>query len=168
MKPRKPIPKVSAKRLAREGDRAKFSSFHAAMKKVYSRKKRISGKRGPAKARQPIKRSPLKKWRRKPSEFARIYGSKARVAWFKALRCAWCEMVGEPFDSELSDNAHTVTGGKGRKADHETIIPLCREHRRKFDERRMWEAGRQSLIDKAPLYHARWLAHSGTSPETNT
>lgn len=57
--------------------------------------------------------------KRTPSEFARIYGSRARAKWVKSLPCAACAVVG------YSENAHTVNGGKSRKADHTTIIPLC-------------------------------------------
>lgn len=68
---------------------------------------------------------------RKPSEFARIYGSKARVEWVKDQPCVVCGFV-------PSENAHIVTGGMGRKADFDTIIPLCR-----FDHRVLHRFGRR-------------------------
>jgi hypothetical protein len=78
-------------------------------------------------ARQPRQAIPKKK--RTPSEFARIYGSRERVAYVKQYGCwimdAYC--IGEPVE-----NAHTVTGGMGRKANAETIIPLCRYHHREL------------------------------------
>lgn len=69
-----------------------------------------------------IARSRIKPKKRKPSEFARIYGSKKRVEWIKSLRCSSCGVVG------YSQNAHTENGGMGRKADHTTIVPLCGPH----------------------------------------
>jgi hypothetical protein len=57
---------------------------------------------------------------RKASEFLRIYGTKERVEWVKSL------------PSIVSGrtpcvNAHTSTGGMGRKADYTTIVPLTHE-----------------------------------------
>lgn len=73
-------------------------------------------------ATKPIARSkPVPKKKRTPSEFARIYGSKARVAWVKALPCAACGYAGPV----LRENAHTKTGGVGRKADARWVAPLC-------------------------------------------
>lgn len=65
--------------------------------------------------------------RRKPrtrSEFARIYGSKKRVAWIKSQPCiaAVWGCVGP------MQNAHTENGGMGRKADAKTIVPACQHH----------------------------------------
>lgn len=83
-------------------------------------------KRTPLQRTRQIKRgkqlvkSRIKRKRRKPSEFARIYGSKARVEWVKRLPCVVC---GE----RPCDNAHIVTGGMGRKADADKIVPLCGE-----------------------------------------
>lgn len=67
---------------------------------------------------------------RRRSEFARCYGSKARVAWVKRQPCVWCGVGGE------NENAHTVNGGKSRKGDYTTIVPLCRTHHCAFDEHR--------------------------------
>ena len=77
-----------------------------------------SGRKAPRR-RKPIARSPIKRKPRKPSEYARCYGSRERVAWIKSLPCMECG--GKP-----SDPAHTATGGMGRKADASTIAPLCR------------------------------------------
>lgn len=52
------------------------------------------------------------------ADFARIYGSAARVAWIRAQPCMAC-------GRGPCENAHTISGGMGRKADYETIIPLC-------------------------------------------
>jgi hypothetical protein len=83
-------------------------------------KKPLRAKAQPKRARKPIK--PKK---RKPSEFARIYGSRERVQAIKALRCEACWKYRGP-----SENAHIKTGGTGRKADFAFIVPLCRGHHR--------------------------------------
>jgi hypothetical protein len=80
---------------------------------------------------------PIARKRRKPEEFARIYGSRERVEWVKSLPCLYCAAL-SPFLAAAtvgqSQNCHTVTGGTGRKAGYETIIPLCAKHHRMFDE----------------------------------
>jgi len=75
--------------------------------------------------RSPIKRktklvakSKPKARSRAPKDFARVYGSKARVAWVAAQPCAAC-------GKGPCENAHTKSGGVGRKADYRHIIPLC-------------------------------------------
>lgn len=70
--------------------------------------------------RSPMKRTArIKPKRRTPDEFARVYHSEERVAWVQGLRCA-CGCGGTP-----CINAHTATGGAGRKAGYESIIPLA-------------------------------------------
>ncbi len=74
-------------------------------------------------------RKPIKKKSRSASEFARIYGSRARVAWVKTLGC----VVSNPVcATQPIDNAHTRTGGTSRKANAETIAPICRWHHREL------------------------------------
>lgn len=82
------------------------------------------------KRKKPIKRTAVKKINpeRRKREFARAYGSKERVEFVKALPCSFVGCNGRP-----SDNAHCITAGMGRKANADTIIPLCREHHRQFD-----------------------------------
>jgi hypothetical protein len=92
----------------------------------------IGPKKLRAKGRGPIpqRRSPVTKKprkapkkvnaKRKAREFARAYGSKERVAWVKSLPCVACTSNGR------SDNHHICGDGAGRKADHTSIIPLCR------------------------------------------
>lgn len=70
------------------------------------------------------RRSPLKRKPRKPSEFKRIYGSRARVAWVKRQPC----IVTTGVCAGPIENAHIVTGGMGRKADADQIVPLCNRH----------------------------------------
>lgn len=57
---------------------------------------------------------------RSPEEFARIYGSKARVEFVKRLPCAACG-----YDRDRCENHHIRGDGVSRKADYTTIIPLC-------------------------------------------
>ncbi len=88
---------------------------------------------------QPISKSPISKPRhavainrktkikkkpRSASEFARIYGSRARVAWVKGLVCC---AITNACEGPI-ENAHVRTGGTGRKADARFIVPLCRVH----------------------------------------
>jgi hypothetical protein len=56
--------------------------------------------------------------KRKLSEFARCYHSRARVLFVKNLPCVVCGLM-------RCDNAHIEGGGAGRKADYDKIIPLC-------------------------------------------
>lgn len=61
--------------------------------------------------------------KRRKAEWARAYHSPERVAWVRARPCFVCGCPRRP-----SENAHTVTGGMGRKADASTIAPLCAYH----------------------------------------
>lgn len=58
---------------------------------------------------------------RKAANFARAYHSDERVQWVASLRCA-CGCGVTP-----CENAHTESGGTGRKADYDTIIPLAKK-----------------------------------------
>jgi hypothetical protein len=86
--------------------------------------------------RKQVKRRNAK---RKASEFARCYGSRARVQFVKALPCCYCNalstLLGDVTKGRC-DNAHTENGGMGRKAGYATIVPLCRNHHKRFDEHR--------------------------------
>ena len=57
---------------------------------------------------------------RSKAEQYRIYGSPERQEFVRSLGCLIC---GQP--PEL---AHTKSGGMGRKADADTIAPLCNQH----------------------------------------
>lgn len=103
--------------------------------------------------------------KRRASEFKRWYGSKERVAWVRALPCVWC------LSREGSDNAHTENGGKGRKADYQTIAPLCRpchtyydQHKGVFAHDKPREFVRQGARETARI----WLASSGRADSTET
>lgn len=67
-----------------------------------------------ARGKCPKARNPSRQKR----EFARAYGSPERVAWVQGLPCTVCRAT-------PCDNAHTASGGAGRKGDHRTIAPLC-------------------------------------------
>lgn len=114
-KPSKPIPRISAKKLASLGGSLPGST--------------VTGKRSKPKACNA---------KRRASEFARCYGSKERVEWVKSLPCVGCATYWpiQPSPGWVSENAHTVTGGKGRKADADTIVPLCAAHHRAYDRHR--------------------------------
>jgi len=61
------------------------------------------------------------KEQRKREHWLRSYHSVERVKFVsEVLRCHICGKVGE--------NAHTKSGGMGRKADYDTIVSLCAEH----------------------------------------
>ncbi len=59
--------------------------------------------------------------KRHKTNWARAYHSAARVAFVKSLPCVACGH--EP--PARCVNAHTYSGGMGRKADYLTIVPLC-------------------------------------------
>jgi hypothetical protein len=72
--------------------------------------------------RAPIKRGGrIKTKKRSANEFRRIYGGRARVRWIAKLPCWACGYSGDI----PRQNAHTTTGGTGRKADADTVIALC-------------------------------------------
>lgn len=64
---------------------------------------------------------------RRSKAFARCYGSEARVLWMSRQPCCVC---GYP----VSENVHTRGGGMGRKADADTIVPMCRDHHRELHQ----------------------------------
>lgn len=79
-------------------------------------------RRSPLKRGAPPKRSTKRirprNLERQKKEFARAYHSIERVEFVKSLPCvAGC--------LRPSQNAHIETGGAGRKADYDKIVPLC-------------------------------------------
>lgn len=93
--------------------------------------------------------------KRRTSEFARCYGSRARVAWIKHLPSV--VSLGRP-----CVNAHVRNGGAGRKADARYIVPLT-----DAEHRELHAIGRASFERKygveldrwACLIDARWQRH---------
>lgn len=124
--------------------------------------------------RTPIKRhgrvKPVNR-KRRASEFVRPYGSKSRVGWVASLPC----VVGLLCDGP-TENAHTRTGGAGRKGDADSIVPLCRSHhvtlhrvgRASFERRyRLDLAAEAARVDAAwrSRDDGRTLEHSAAKAE---
>lgn len=132
-------------------------------------------KRKPKSPRPPTRKSAprrtaIKKKPRKPSEYARIYGSKERVKFVKNHACCYCASLHPLFGIQSagrSHNAHTENEGMGRKGHYTTIIPLCATHHRLYDEYkypfdRKNQSVRDALAEVAPKIEAAWLRVSGT------
>jgi hypothetical protein len=117
-----------------------------------------------------LRRSPIKRGKppkavnkkRKKSEWARAYHSEAFVRFTKSAPCA--------ADGRTPcDAAHTESGGAGRKADWDTIIPLCsgingchaKQHREGWAAIGMSEEGRK----RAVAYHQAAWAERGLDAE---
>jgi hypothetical protein len=119
-------------------------------------------RRKPAGAPRGMKRSRLRPKKRSPEEYARIYGSRARVEWVKAQPCVVCGNL-------PSENAHTVNGGLSRKGDYQTIIPLCRfDHRLSHGVNGGWSwlgLTPEQLKTLAEETERRWQYHSNRNPE---
>lgn len=143
VKPRKPLPKISAKRLAADPSLGRRSSTIAP-------------------SRKPVKPRNAK---RRESEFARCYFSKERVAFVKSLPCVVCTGItgGLSVGHGASDNAHTgERSGMGRKAGYETIVPMCRPHHERFDrygEPFNIEECREAIQALAPKIESLWRSH---------
>jgi hypothetical protein len=108
-----------------------------------------------------MKRSALKPKKRSPSEFRRIYGSRARMLWVKSQRCAWCVLRGHLHDCGPVDNAHTENEGLSRKGHYTTIVPLGRPHHEKYDRHEhpfSSPASRLAVKYLAEETERRWLA----------
>lgn len=114
----------------------------------------------------PLRRTPITRKRRKPSETLRIYGPPERRAWVKAQACIVCIAIHPVFGfvSGHCHNAHTENGGKGRKADYTTIVPLCASHHKRYDEHQYpcdSPKVRDYIKSCAPLVEQAWRAHRG-------
>jgi hypothetical protein len=158
MKPRKEVRKVSARQLAKHPELLRGNSTIVR-----------SSSPGPRKPKSltPIKRSRIKPKPRKPSEFARIYGSRERVRFIKSLPCCLCCGIAlsdfAPDAGNSSDNAHTgERSGMGRKADFDTIVPMCRLHHRRFDTYDPpfnIEECREAIQALGPKIEQLWVLH---------
>jgi hypothetical protein len=123
-------------------------------------------KRSPMKPRtKPMPRSRLRPKKRSAESFARIYGSQERVRWVKSLPCVGCGAI--PSEERPTENAHTVTGGKGRKADAATIAPLCHGCHTKYDRHLppfRDDAARELVKVAAFATYAQWERMGGLEP----
>jgi len=106
--------------------------------------------------------NPVNRERRK-REFARAYGSKARVEWIQSLACLHCL-------SRPSENAHTPSrSGMGRKGDASTIVPLCSACHHRLHQVGLETFQSESLLDLAQcaaIIDAAWTAHISGSSRT--
>ena len=95
---------------------------------------------------------------RTKSEQYRIYGSPERQEFVRSLGCLIC---GQP--PEL---AHTKSGGMGRKADADTIVPLCHAHHSELHQHgaKTFEAHwGLDLNASAAWIEAKWQEKQGVS-----
>lgn len=103
---------------------------------------------------------------RSASEKQRIYGDAERIAWMKRQPCL---VVGRPSYPSVSEHvcwgaiecAHTENGGMGRKANADTIVPLCcTAHAllHSIGQRSFQVTYGVDLKASAASYRARWLA----------
>ena len=117
--------------------------------------------KSPKKARTRVKATNPK---RKASAFQRAYGSRARVEWVKTLACLACRRSYADGDVPIAiiQNAHVSTGGMGRKANADQIVPLCTDHHGRLHQ---WgRSGFESffglnLTAEAAAVEAVWQAH---------
>lgn len=112
------------------------------------------------KPRVPVKK---RNGKRHAAEWRRAYGSPERVKWITTVPCLMC-------GSLPSQNAHLESGGMGRKADAESIIPLC-ERCHVFQHQHGWKAltgmsnWKDAMERAAKQVAAQWLEVSGGENE---
>lgn len=104
--------------------------------------------------------------KRSLANWKRAYGSEERVQMISRMPCLLC-------GSTPSQNAHVETGGKGRKADASTVIPLCaachmEHHTQGFVTMKIGdEAGRvipkEELLACAAFLDQQWKKLNGES-----
>lgn len=90
---------------------------------------------------------------RSKKDFERIYGGKERVAWIASKPCVVCGVTARV------ENAHVKSGGMGRKAGYQYIVPLCWEHHRGLHQNvhKTFEATYAlNLAVLAAMYQAEW------------
>ncbi len=107
-------------------------------------------------SRQRLVRTKKKAWKRKPTEFARIYGSKERVLFVKDLPCVGCGLW------HPVENHHIEGDGLSRKADYTKIVPLCLPCHREYHStsRRAFEKKHEvKLGTEAKLTESAWQAY---------
>ena len=102
------------------------------------------------------------KAKRKREEFARKYGSKARVQWMSERECVGCGKF--PHEDEPTQSSHIYSGGTGFKEDYTKTVPHCMNCNQNVTRFR-----RTDLERHAARTQARWLANcaaNGLDPET--
>lgn len=94
--------------------------------------------------------------KRREAERARAYGPRARRDWLTSQPCLVC-------GTTPTEQAHTVSGGMGRKADADTIVPLCHAHHAEQHAHGAATFEARYSVDLAAAAadtERRWLAHS--------
>lgn len=110
-----------------------------------------------------LRRTPLKRRKRvnpvnperREREWARAYGSLERVYYVStALGC----VVPDCHDSGPMENAHVETGGTGRRADADRVVPMCERHHAEHHRGRLTFAEKYGLdLDvSARLTETQW------------
>lgn len=90
----------------------------------------------------------------------------------KSLGCVYCTAVSPFFGIQTvgkCHNAHTENGGRGRKGDYTSIIPLCPTHHRMYDQHEKMFAVkvvRDGLKATAEEVQKRWEASLKSQPRT--
>ena len=110
------------------------------------------------KAKVPKSRWPINKSNpvRRAREFARAYGSKARVEFVKALGCFQC-------GAAVAENAHLhgSKSGMGRKGPYTDIVPLCRTCHTRYDAYTLMPNEAQLRVT-ADLVEIAWHSRQAT------
>ena len=130
------------------------------MTRSYQELKAARDARKTPKPRKSVRRSNAK---RRSREFVRAFGSDERVAWVRALDCFVSYSVA--CDGPI-ENAHTESGGAGRRADARFIVPLCRKHHRQLHELGVDTFGRAYKVDlrfAASRVEENWQRHLAAS-----
>jgi hypothetical protein len=96
---------------------------------------------------------------RHEKNWARSFHSLERVRFIKSLPCSVAGCHSRP-----SDNAHGWVDGMSRKADYDSILPLCDAHHRELDAgdgRAAFEAKYELWVAlKAAETQAAWLVYA--------
>ena len=114
--------------------------------------------------KSPLKRGGrIKPKARTASERVRIYGTKARIQWVSRLPCWACGYAGVT----PRQNAHTESGGLGRKADASSVIALCPPCHGKAHDKGWLAIGMTAESRKraAAQTQAMWEARNGEDAE---
>jgi len=91
---------------------------------------------------------------RRKREFPRAYGSPERVAFVRAQPCVVRGCARRP-----CQNAHVESGGMGRKANADKIVPACQPHHYELDTQGRESFERKYALDlqhEAAALEAKW------------